>query len=360
MSTEYVTRIYQPGDESQIVPLLILGFKKWPFFDIDCSPLDHWKWRYIDNPQHQNILFQVLHEDKIIATCHNVIYDLIIKGKQYIGAYGTDASVHPSFQGRGLYRVFTNTIPQMQKEAGVKFHYMVTVNPKIINSRSQRKATPYVFPHKIRYMNRITDINQHIQMKGLGDEFKWKLRHIIERVRSSPIKSPNLDIQISQIKQFDQRIDTFLEQINESYDFIKLRTREYLNWRYLDPRAGNYQVHAVEENGHIIGYNVLRINKLEEYHTGYFVDLLTLPDRIDTAEALLLDGLGFFKDNQVNHVLCQVVENHPYERLFTRYGFYGGEGNRHIFYNYYGDNDLGLENISPYKFHFPFGDLSGI
>jgi hypothetical protein len=95
-------------------------------------------------------------------------------------------------------------------------------------------------------------------------------------------------------------------------------------------------------------------------HTGYFVDLLALSDRIDVAEALLLDGMDFFRDNHVNHVLYQVAENHPYERLFTSYGFYGGEGSRHIFYNNYGNDDLGLENIPQDKFHFPFGELSGI
>jgi GNAT superfamily N-acetyltransferase len=360
MSIEYEVRQYRTGDELQIVPLLILTFKVWPFFDIDCSPIDHWWWRYLDFYQDKNLLVEVQHEDKIIATDHVVLENRIIKGKHYLTSYGTDGCVHPSFQGRGLYKKMLKTLHQWKKTAGVKFAYMITVNPKIINSKSRTRSWPHHFPHNVRYMNRINDLNLHIQMKELGDEYRWKLRHYLEQVRSSPIKQPNPDMQIFEITHFDLKINSFIEKVNERYDFILHRSRDYLNWRYLDPRAGNYQVRVVEENHLITGYSVLRINKLEEYHTGYFVDLLALPDRLDTAEALLLDGLSFFRDNQVNLVSYQVVEKHPYERLFEKYGFYGGEGNRHIFYNNFGDDDLRLENIPPEQIHFPFGDLTGI
>jgi hypothetical protein len=197
-------------------------------------------------------------------------------------------------------------------------------------------------------------------MKDLKQEYRWKMRHLIERVRSSPIKPRDPDMEVLEVKHFDQTFEEFLEKVNNGHDFIKQRTCEYLNWRYIDPRAGNYQVRVVKEDGEIVGYSVLRINKLEDYHTGYFVDLMALPDRLDVAEALLLDGMGFFGDHSVNLVVFQVIENHPYERLFNKYGFFGGEGDRFFFYGFYGGDMIGFLDISPDRFHFPFGALTGI
>ena len=357
MSAEYETRLYQPNDELQIAPLLKSAYGHWPFFDIKCSPVDHWRWKYIDSPHHKNLLIEILHENEIIASSHNIMHNLIINGKKYLASYGTDACVHPKFQGRGLYKILMNSYAQHVRG---DFTYMVTVNPKVLSSSSQKRETPYRFPYIVKSLNRISDINQHINANELNHETRRKLKHLIDRARSSPIIPPDPNIKITQVNQFDKNIESFLEQVNESYKFIKHRTRDYLNWRYLDPRAGNYNVRMVVENETVIGYGVFRINKLEKYHVGYIVDLLTFPDRLDTAEALLLDGLGLFRDNKVNQIVSQVVEKNPFERLFNKYGFYGGDGNRHIFYNYTGDDDLGLDKISSEKFHFVFGDLTGI
>lgn len=352
-------RPYQKGDELQIVPLLILAFEKWPFFDIGCSAIDHWRWRYLDNPW-KSLLLEILFEDKIIASAHNSLYSLIINGKSYSGSYGTDACVHPSFQGRGLYSKMVSPMTQMKKDTGIRFHYFVTSNPIVIHSKSQRISTPHLFPYKFKYLSRISDINLHIQKKGLKQDYRWKVRHLIERVRSSSLKPRESDLEVLGVKLFDHTFEGFLEKVNFGHDFIKQRTCEYLNWRYIDPRAGNYQVRVVKDKDEIVGYSVLRINKLEDYHTGYFVDLMALPDRVDVAEALLLDGLGFFRDNSVNLVEFQVIENHPYERLFNRYGFFGGEADRFFFYGFYGGDITSFEDISPERFHFPFGALTGI
>jgi GNAT superfamily N-acetyltransferase len=358
MSQEYRVKSYHQGDEEQIVPLLINAFKEWPFFDVECSPLDHWRWKYLDNPDYKNMLLHVVYGDKIVSAGHNILCNVLIKSKQYSAAYGTDACVLPSFQGRGLYRKLCEAYIDKEQEDKVHFIYMVTNNLKVLNSKCQQRATPYRFPYKIKYLSRIEDLGLHAQAHDLG--FRWKLRQIVERARSSPIRPPNSDLRLKTVTKFDETITDFLERIHESYDFIRMRTIDNLNWRYLDPRGGNYRVRAVIENGKILGYGVFRINKKEEYHVGYIVDLLALPNRLDNAEALLLDGLTYFRENHVNNVLYQVVENHPYEKLVSKYGFSGGEANRHFFYNNWGYDGKRLEKISPEKFHFVFGDITGI
>lgn len=47
-------REYLPGDEESIMDLLIKVFGGWPHFDLNCSPMRHWRWKYLDNPKRLN------------------------------------------------------------------------------------------------------------------------------------------------------------------------------------------------------------------------------------------------------------------------------------------------------------------
>jgi len=351
MSQGYTVEPYQQGDENQIVSV-------WPYFDIECSPIDHWKWKYLDNPDYENMLLHVKYGDRIVAVGHNLLCNVMINGKQHSAAYGTDACVHPDFQGKGIYGIMLKGFMDKMQEDEIHFNYMVTVNPKVINSKSQRAVTPHRFPYKIKYMNRIEDLDLHAKIHKTG--YRWRLGKLIKKARSSLAESPDSGKNLITVKRFDEKIAPFIDRIHKSYDFIRIRTIENLNWRYLDPRGGNYLVRAVMEEDQVAGYAVFRINKQEDYYVGYIVDLLVHPDRLDNAEALLLDGLNYFRENKVNRVVYQVVENHPYEKLASKYGFSGDEANRHFFYNNLGYEDKRLEEISPKKFHFTFGDLTGI
>ena len=60
------------GDENGIVALLQLAFKKWPFFDLKCSSLDHWKWRYLNNPINFQNIACALNNGNIIGVNHDI------------------------------------------------------------------------------------------------------------------------------------------------------------------------------------------------------------------------------------------------------------------------------------------------
>jgi hypothetical protein len=45
--TRYSVRLYEPGDEEGIIEVLKTSYNEWRDAE---SPLDHWKWKYLDNP----------------------------------------------------------------------------------------------------------------------------------------------------------------------------------------------------------------------------------------------------------------------------------------------------------------------
>jgi hypothetical protein len=45
--SDYIFRLYEPGDEEAIVALLKISYPEWKDAEY---PLKHWKWKYLENP----------------------------------------------------------------------------------------------------------------------------------------------------------------------------------------------------------------------------------------------------------------------------------------------------------------------
>ena len=69
MDDSITIRQYQEGDEKEIVELLRLAFNGWPNFDLPCTPLEHWQWKYKDNPQNK-IIASIAESEGRIVGCH--------------------------------------------------------------------------------------------------------------------------------------------------------------------------------------------------------------------------------------------------------------------------------------------------
>jgi hypothetical protein len=50
----FSAQLFQKGDEEEIVTLLSTIFNGWPRFDLNCSPVEHWIWKYVENPTKMN------------------------------------------------------------------------------------------------------------------------------------------------------------------------------------------------------------------------------------------------------------------------------------------------------------------
>jgi hypothetical protein len=171
------------------------------------------------------------------------------------------------------------------------------------------------------------------------------------------------DFQITKIAHFDGRIEVFWEEIKDHYHFIVERNRDYLNWRYCDPRGGDYLVRIAEANSHILGYTVLRIDKHQrDYPVGYIIDLLTLPNRFDVANALVGEATNYFDDHHINIIISLMIKNHPYEAILKKNGFITGLKKRHLYYRVYAEiKELSkLKKESPCWIHFAYGDFDEI
>ena len=128
---------------------------------------------------------------------------------------------------------------------------------------------------------------------------------------------------ITKISLFDERIDELWSRISNQYRIMAVRNKDYLNWRYGDPRGGDYIIKICEKDNRILGYSVLRINYFrEDYPEGYIMDLLALPSHADVITALVEDSLSYFNNREINVVRFLVMRDHRYEIVMKKYGFH--------------------------------------
>ena len=162
LSKNYFHRSYSIGDEEEIVELLKLVFDGWPHFDLSCSPLEHWRWKFEDNPLKIILITLGICDEKIVGCYHSVPLRLKIGDIVILANAGADLAVHPDFRGIGIAKKMRELRKELMIKRGVNFEMGITLNPIWIESLSKIRNT---FPYNLIEFIRIQDIDLHLQMR---------------------------------------------------------------------------------------------------------------------------------------------------------------------------------------------------
>lgn len=325
MEKNFVVRPYRQGDEEEVIRLLDMVFKGWPHFDLTCSPLDHWRWKFEENPLEKISIVVSECDNGIIGCAHLTPQNIKIGSKNLLCFQTVDTAVHPDFRRMGLFNKMNVRRQELLVRANANLVYAISGNPILL--KTAMKLGWIRFPRPIVELVRIHDVKLHLKMRptenALIKRWGYLLLNALSRVRNIFTRTPGITsgLRLEDVDRFDDRIEMFWEEVKDAYSFIHVRDREYLNWRYCDSRGGDYVVKQAEEEGSIIGYIVLRVDGFrEDYPVGYILDLLTLPNRLDVADALIKEAIRYFDDVKMNVIYCCMVKDHPYEKLYLRHG----------------------------------------
>jgi hypothetical protein len=364
---DYSVCRYKPGDEEDIAKLLNEVFRGWPKFDLQCSPLDHWRWKFIDNPPKVTVVFLAVSDGKIIGCSHGLPQRLKIGEQILLSCQGADAATSSDFGGMGVHSKIKLHKVAFMKNAGIHFYFSVSANPILIDKNKREKH--HALPFTLEKLLRIRDIDLHLKMvsseKDLFKKYGFHTLKIINRFKRAKRASNKIhhDFKIAEINIFDDRIDKFWSQVSTKYKFIVQRDRDYLNWRYCDPRGGNYIVKVAEAESRILGFIILRINRYDvKYPVGYIVDLLALPDRLDVISELAISAVDYFDNENINKIQVNALKNSSTESMFQRMGFINDTMIPFINYPPEFRNDAldGLNKNDVNNIHFVYGDYDYI
>ena len=281
-------RFFREGEEAALLELLTASFGRWPSVDIDVPPIDHLRWKMSSHPATTGL--------HVVAEAAGRPVGLWIMGAQpykvrdrvLLCRRAADSCVHPDYQGRGV-------VTRMREETAA-------------------------------------DLRRHLDMR-LGGQARNE--HMLKLVLREPyeVLGNRVDIlscdpgaidpaddrnawSIATADQFDERLGAFWDEASRPFDFIGVRDRRYLNWRY-ERRAGNFTRLVAEQDGVVLGYAVLLVSR----GRGNVADLLALPERLDVARSLLREALRRFRDERIDAARCWLPSVHPYRALFEEEGF---------------------------------------
>lgn len=322
---EVLIRLYEPDDEIKIVNLLRQVFDEWPRFNIPCDPIEHWIWKFLDNPIAKSIITIGLSGDEAVCCLLNIPRNFKIGDRVLKVGDALDAAVHPDYRRKGLYSKMIAVHNEMRLQDDT--FIVCSLGSHLALIRSYRRRGSPELPSPPRILIRIKDVNLHLKEKNVSQRWLKKTAYetfsFIRRLFEGDRKNIHFNnFRVEKVDCFDSKYRVFWHEIRDHYEFILERSPEFMKWRYCDPRGGEYVLYQAEEDGKVVGFCVLRVNYLDpDYPEGYIVDLLALPDRDDIVEAIIQHAVHFFDSQNLNVVRVMCLKGHPVERIYRNYGF---------------------------------------
>lgn len=284
-----VVRRVRDGDEPALLAHLEATFGSWPKLDCSTAAIDHLRWKLSSDASVAacNVVAEV--GPRIIGALLFVGQRVQTKAGQVVVAHGVDWSVQPEYQRRGLMAAMRSL--GLERMADV-----VDVN------LGQSSNESVIALHQSEGYRAIANHPERLVLQ---------LRESAERAATA--------YSLSAASEFDERSDSLWSIVSQSFDYIGVRDRKWLNWRYCDIRAGDFTVRLAEEGRELLGYCVSRASK--RHGAGYIADLIALPERLDVVEMLIEDALGAFRASGLSVAECWLPARHPYRLILDRAGF---------------------------------------
>ncbi len=355
----------QKGDEEEVINLLTQVFGRWPGYEIYCSKKRFWEWKYRDNPLNTEEIVVGKIDDEIVSCYHRMPIRAKIGLNIYLSSAGTDVAVHPSARGKRLLSIMQDRLFVDGQRKRVNLYWGVSGNPIIV---SKGKRENYgEFPYKPFIYFKIKDFNLHLRNSGPYNHIEkigyLVMKNVIDAKKYFISKKyVESAIKISEIKEYGSDIDDFWKNIIDRYNFIFLKDKDYMNWRYCTPDVVEYKNFVALINDEIVGYLVIKIEK-GKYCRGYIVDLLTNND-FQCVYGLMDEAMKYFKHNNVNYIGFNMIDKSYYSKIADYYGFIKRPKSLYFHYNReyigIGDDEVTFQSSSADKLYFCSGDTDGV
>jgi SAM-dependent methyltransferase len=241
----YPVRPYIEKDEERILEAFNLVFNQ-------NRTLDHWRWKYLDNPEGGPYTTLATHEDNLVAHYSAYPVSLTIEGQLSKTFHVGDTFTVPDKRGvgRGKTSLLSRTVRLFHKlwcENKIDFFYGFNTG------RIQKLGK------KILSYDSITPVYEF--RSALVTRSKYNGKNLLRALSGSTTVIEN---------EAGPWADTLFEKVKHDYKILNTRDRKYLTWRYDNHPDFNYHYVLIKKFGKTIGWSVIR----QEGDDVLFVDAL--------------------------------------------------------------------------------------
>ena len=350
---EVTTRLYQEGDDEEIVALLRSAFDLWAVLP---NPLEVWKWKYRQSPLETNIIVSTVGEE-VVGAGHCIKMNVKLGNRVLTSFYDDDYVTKPEYRKLGVYKAITNLTDEVKKDASADFCYWITSNPIILTKTMIHEQV--TFPAPFSDLIRVKNIDQFIEKFSIEETSLLRASYLSKKEATKPIPSPRTDFSIIDVELFDERFESFWDKISDNYDYFLMRNNDYMNWRFNQNPNLKYKVKAAISNGKIIGCVVIEVFNDKGYLDSSIFDLLFHPNRIDVISPLFEEAIHYCDSLDVDCISLTTMQDNKYQKIAESLGFFIAPYASDVHVMFWGYNEYFYHNICslrPEKTYFSYSD----
>ena len=300
-------REYKNGDEEQIVPFLeiYMGWRSPRGID----PIEHWKWKYLDNPVGEIMLCVADYNGDLISSAASLPAMMKIGNIEVLAAQGVDLCTSPDFRGMGLIGKVSDCRDRINEKAGTAVDYGFPNRASSHISLEKRNfEKSWVRFSQFRYV-----INMKEFFRGNTGKAKSLAYSAVKSIKKVSV-SPN--VKIHEESEFNSEYDELLEECAKDFDIMIRRNSDYLNWRYADWRSGNFKIYSARCREKLCGYVVIGKHGCD----ASIADLLCCGDT-EVLNSLIAQSINYAAEIKACSLLCVLPNGHRYSKRFSAAGF---------------------------------------
>ncbi len=300
----------------------ILSLRKIVFGEQEKDKLEErfWRWEFEEGPDGKALIYIVEDKNKIIGHFADIPRRFSVQGEIVLGTLSLDLMVHPDYWRKGIFAAMGSYGAQRVKQENGLFLFAFPIRSETILGlikigwKEVVKLPVLVYPIRFRgVLNRYLRFVPLSLLIGGAARFFYFLLYGLKRRKEIE------GVEIEKVGLLDEQFDGLWQKVSALYPVIGVRTRNYLDWRYLQHPTRNYVIYRAKKNGEMRGYIVLRKVELLNFNSAVIVDLLALDDEI--LYELVGKGIEYSREEGVDLLGFMVPKPHPYYRSLRRGGF---------------------------------------
>jgi hypothetical protein len=299
--------------------------------------------------------------DRIVAIRDFMPKRMKILGEAVVGAEMADSFTHPNYQGRGIFTSLSKAVRESIIDKGIGFIYNFPTEGTSLPAHL-KKLEHVPVPIELCSLVYIISSKPWLKIKLRSSLLASVLSPVIDAIfrilfRIGLKGATKSDVQVFMELAFPDDIDTLWEKVSGNYDVILVRTKDYLEWRYITNPDTYSILIARNKKGALLGYMVTKVGFSEGILKGFICDFLTDESDPNVFKKLLCASLQDFCRKGVNAVSTLAVKDSFYYKILLKLGFLSHKKNLILCYK----NEIGSQIVSQtYKWHFTMGDSDGI
>lgn len=322
---------------------------------------EYYEWKCSKNPLQQGQMWLAEDGDSLVAIKNVTPKAMKVLGVVIKAGEMGDSFTHPNYQRQGIFTTLSKVAREAALNEGISLIYN-TPNKRTSMPAYIRKLNHVPAPVTVRDLVLPLDSKQLLTRKLGIAQFAVPLSAIMGtffRVvfRFGMRGRDRGGTSVESLSAFPADINALWERVSKYYDVILVRTKEYLEWRYVSNPDTYSVLIARSRNGAIEGYMVTKLGCFGDTLAGFLADFVTVETDPRIFRTLLASAVEDFRRRKVEIVRTWAVRGSFYDKILFQAGFLPYGRVPLLCFN----NEVGSEAVGrAHKWHFTLGDTDNI